>query len=370
MATFGEKLRDLMAERGLSLRKLAPRVPCDPGYLSKVARDLQVPSREMAARIDDALDAGGALAELHTPLTAPLDGDEEERLLLAAARPVRTDLTVVASLATILAAQRRLEDTIGSEPLLEPVRAQLGTITAMVADARGQVRKHVVNVAGQWTQYYGWLCVSIGRLDKASVMLDRALQHAIESDDVNLTSEVLGFKGQIAFESGQLGTMMGLRRAARRDDGRLYPGEAAIAASQEARGHAVIGDATETARLLDLADELAEEALHRQDETPPWLYYQVDGFHELHRGQAWRHLGQHHPGYSERAIADLGAGLAKLPAEMRSSEWAGDFMYHLARAYLQAGEREEAARVAEDLQKIAARVDSTRTRRLAASLTR
>ncbi|TDC80771.1 hypothetical protein [Actinomadura sp. 7K507] len=193
--------------------------------------------------------------------------------------------------------------------------------------------------------------MSVGRMDEASAMLDRALQHAIETDDVNLTSEILGFKAQIAWDGGQLGTMMGLRRAARRGGKRLYPGEAAIAAAQEARGYAVI-----------------DQARQRHAERPPWLYYQVDGFYELHRGQAWRHLGPHHPVYNARATTELSDGLGKLPADMRSSEWAGDFTYHLARAYMQADEHAEAERVAGELEETAACVGSDRVRRLAASL--
>jgi hypothetical protein len=238
----------------------------------------------------------------------------------------------------------------------------------MVAEARGKTREPLVNVAGQWTQFYGWLCLSVGRLAEASAMLDRALQHAVETDDINLVSEVLGFKAQVAWDSGKIGTMIGLRRAARRDDGRLYPGEAAIAAAQEARGHAALGDAHGTDRLLDLADEFADQARAWHEEIPPWLYYQVDGFYELHRGQAWRHLGQRHPAYNERAIGVLADGLSRLPAEMRGSEWAGDFVYQLACAHRQAGERDRAATLADELAALADRLRSERLARRAAAL--
>jgi transcriptional regulator with XRE-family HTH domain len=313
-------------------------------------------------------------SSLWTPPAAETSGgvispDDEERLLLAAERPVRVDATVVESLATILAAQRRTEDVIGSAPLVDPVRAQLATIEHLVIEARGPVRPQIVNVAGQWTQYLGWLHINTGQLSAASAMLDRALEHAVETDDINLTSEVLGFKGHVAWESGQVPKMIGLRAAARRDDGRrLFPGESAIAAAQEARGHAVLGDARETDRLLDLADELAEQARQRLHETPPWLYYQVDGFFELHAGQAWRYLGRRDPGYNRKAIDALTAGLAALPADMRASEWAGDFVYHLGRAYVQTGEQEHAAALAEELAGLAGRIGSKRLAQQAGAL--
>jgi transcriptional regulator with XRE-family HTH domain len=60
--TFGESMRALMAERGISLRKLAKTIPADVGHLSRISRDLKPPSAEMAERIDTALDARGRLA--------------------------------------------------------------------------------------------------------------------------------------------------------------------------------------------------------------------------------------------------------------------------------------------------------------------
>lgn len=62
--TFGEKLRALMAERDVSLRRLANMAPCDVGHLSKVSRDLRAPGAALAERLDVLLDADGTLAVL------------------------------------------------------------------------------------------------------------------------------------------------------------------------------------------------------------------------------------------------------------------------------------------------------------------
>src|SRR6266702_5666396 len=64
---FAERLRALMDERGLSGNALARRVPCDPGYISRLASGKQQPSRNIAKLLDDALDAGGTLAALAPP---------------------------------------------------------------------------------------------------------------------------------------------------------------------------------------------------------------------------------------------------------------------------------------------------------------
>jgi transcriptional regulator with XRE-family HTH domain len=64
---FGEKLTALMSERGLSLRELARRVPCDHSHLSKLAHGDKGASEQLAARLDRVLDAGGELASLAGP---------------------------------------------------------------------------------------------------------------------------------------------------------------------------------------------------------------------------------------------------------------------------------------------------------------
>jgi transcriptional regulator with XRE-family HTH domain len=69
--TFGGELRRLMTGRGVSTRRLADLVPCNHGYVSKLAQGVKHPSPEMAARMDDVLDAGGALVEASRSTQTP-----------------------------------------------------------------------------------------------------------------------------------------------------------------------------------------------------------------------------------------------------------------------------------------------------------
>jgi transcriptional regulator with XRE-family HTH domain len=61
---FSERLRSLMAERGISGRELARRIPCDRSYVSLLAQGKRRPSPATAERLDQLLDGGGALAAL------------------------------------------------------------------------------------------------------------------------------------------------------------------------------------------------------------------------------------------------------------------------------------------------------------------
>ena len=71
---FGERVLVLADERGLSLRELARRVPCDASHLSKVVHGRKRPSPRVAARLDDTLEAAGELVLLAGAVeTAPDD---------------------------------------------------------------------------------------------------------------------------------------------------------------------------------------------------------------------------------------------------------------------------------------------------------
>ncbi|OEJ28335.1 DNA-binding protein [Streptomyces agglomeratus] len=62
--SFGEELRRLRGERGISLTALARSIHYSKGYLSKIENGGKPPTPDVAERCDQALDAGGALVRL------------------------------------------------------------------------------------------------------------------------------------------------------------------------------------------------------------------------------------------------------------------------------------------------------------------
>ncbi|HEX9359596.1 MAG TPA: helix-turn-helix transcriptional regulator, partial [Streptosporangiaceae bacterium] len=60
-SAFGDELVRLLAERGLSQRKIAHQVPCDTGYLSKLIHGHKPPTRKIATRLEELLDANARL---------------------------------------------------------------------------------------------------------------------------------------------------------------------------------------------------------------------------------------------------------------------------------------------------------------------
>jgi len=337
MDTFGERMRALMAERGTSLRKLAAAVPVDAGHLSRVSRDLKPPSAVLAARIDEALDADGDLAA-RRPHGARLPPDDADRLRQALRRPSRIDETVAGSLAAVLAEQRRLEDAIGSALVLDTVRAQRQAISSLVTDARGPTRPQLVAVASQWAQFAGWLHIAAEDAPAARASLDHAAELAEEIGDTDMVGSVLSWKGYLAEHLGNVGPMIGLSAAAqrkRRGPGRAYD------VFQEARGHALTGDVGTAGRLLDRARSAAGEA--NAADAREWEYYYLEpGFFDLETGATLVRLGRSDPRRNAEAVDVLRAGLAALPDGMRNSEWAGQYIVHLATAHAQDDEPEAA----------------------------
>lgn len=286
----------------------------------------------------------------------PLTPDDRERLNLAVVRPSRIDTGVVDALARVLEVQRRAEDAVGSGMMIAPVHGQLQTIEHLARDARGPVRPALIDVAAQWAQFAGWLYANTGKLALGETFMRRGIEWAVESDDSDLISETTSCLGNIAWLGGNVGTTIGLSQTAIRHG--EFPGQIAISSVQEARGHAAAGELADMERLLDQADDFAEQEETRLDESPPWLYYHVPGFYDLQRGYVYRLAGRTDPAYNDKAVAALATGRDRLPGEMQRSEWAGDFIYQLARAHGQARQPDRVAELERELSDLATELDS------------
>ncbi|RKS79270.1 hypothetical protein BZB76_0722 [Actinomadura pelletieri DSM 43383] len=289
--------------------------------------------------------------------------DDEERLALATHRPTRLDTAALDALSTVLAGQRRLEDTIGSAPLIAPVRAQLAVIESLVNGARGTLRQRVVDVASQWAQFAAWLHASCRQLDEADRLYDRAIVWATEADVPDMAATAWNMKGHTAWVRRAVGPMIGLSQAALRDR-RATPGVRALAAQQEARGHAITGDLDAMDRQLDLAQTLTLEAAAAPDEEPPWIYFFDASMFALQRARAYLYV----PERAEAAAELLEAGLAGMPTEMRRSEWIAHYLADLARVYRDFHEDGEADRIINEVDQIAQATGSSILAREVAAL--
>ena len=123
--------------------------------------------------------------------------------------------------------------------------------------------------------------------------------------------------------TGRIGAIIGLSQAAQRYPS-VYIGQRAFAATQEARGHSVVGDRVRAEHMLDVAAQRADEIPGTPADAPPWNY-DTPALITLERGLVQRQLGRN------QAASDLlTAGMAALPAEHRDAEWTAKYSRALA----------------------------------------
>ncbi|MEV4113700.1 XRE family transcriptional regulator [Nonomuraea sp. NPDC049695] len=266
------------------------------------------------------------------------DADLYERITRTLQDPRRVDLSTVEWLATCLAEHRKVEDTIGSRPLLGVVRQQLGIVVELAQSARGPIADTVVDLAAQYAQFIAWMSLDIDDQAAALAWYDRAHDWALETGDVNMATTTLSMKAHQAWSAGNARRTVRLAEAARWHDGRVTPGVRGMATQMAARGHALAGEARPARTLLDEAEALIRQAAEHADDEPAWMYFYDETWFHLQRGMTELYLSNW-----PKTIDLLTPGLASLPESYkRDRAWYGSC---LAKAHAQAGDAETALRV-------------------------
>jgi transcriptional regulator with XRE-family HTH domain len=348
---WGHQMRILRKDQGLTLRQLGGLTAYSHTYLWEIETGRKRPRSEVAIRIDAALHADGRLTTLLGE--APVTPDDVDRLVYVAARPRSVDASSSDALRAILAQHRRLEDGIGSRVLIAPTLAHLRVIDDLVTDVRGPLRTEVVGVAAQWAQFAGWLHAAAGQPERARELYARVLEWATEVGDPDLVATALSLRGHLAWHARHAGAVIELSAAALRQP--ATPGVRALAAQQQARGHALVGEGDEVDRMLSAAEALTAAAAEHPDCEPPWIYFFDGDYLTMQRGLAYRLLGRR-----GAAIAQLRAGLGAVPEERRRSEWVGTYVLQLALALEEDGEPGEARRWLDEARVIVAATGSMR----------
>ncbi|MFI0350635.1 helix-turn-helix domain-containing protein [Actinomadura sp. 9N407] len=325
--TFGEKMRALMAERGMSLRRLAAATFYDVGHLSRISRDLKPPSAKLAQELDDALGADGELVTLAVspaprPLGTTLTPDDKERVTQVVRRPSRLDVGTLNALATVLAGQRRLEDAVGPTALLGPVTGQLDALVAMLRDASGPLRDRLGRFVAEWTVYAGWLHAAVRQDGQALNLFAQGEDLGDDFADGTIAGIATSFRGYVARQQGRPRAVVRASSAALATPGG-HPVQRTFDQLQAAQGYAALGEIDQARRLLDTATERAADDI----EPPPPVYWYSEPFFQLNIGMIHNNIGE----YGD-AAALLNAGLTGMPADQAEAEWLDEYKAALAQA--------------------------------------
>ena len=317
---FGARLRHLREQRGMSLRDLSRQAFVAKSTISELENGAKRPSAASAHALDSALGAGGQLEAMVTP--APTPAGDRHRIGYATAGG-RVDTATVAALAGVLAAQRRLDDTLGPHPLAPAVGAQWPAVMALARDARGPAAGPMLEVAAEWTQFVGWLHAE-SRQDAAAVrVLTGAAAQADAIGHGPLKAQAVNFLGYAARQRRRPREMLRHFHAAYETPGASVLQRAGDAA-QAAHALALLGEHRQARTLLGAASDLVGVA----DGPPPGTaYWLTPGFSHLNVGLAYAGLGD------DRAAADhLRTGLESLPPDQQASVWSQEYRGALAAA--------------------------------------
>ncbi len=394
-ADIGTRLRAARLRRGMTLETLGRLCGVSAAYISMVengkrrldrysmvislANALRIPASEIAAGLVEAQsDIGEIAAGMSDDNRERESGpggagvtirkipnqDDEDRLIFAARHPRNYDPGVIDSLAVVLSGQRRIEDAIGSTPLVQPVQAQFNVVRELVTEARGDMRDRVLDIGSQWAQFAGWLHANTGRYEEASRFYAMALEWATEAERPDMVATALNMQGHVAWLCAKSGPVIGLSRAAQRDI-RTSPGVRALAVQQEARGMALSGEAniSDIDRRFDQAANLIEQAAENTENEPPWIYFFSSGYLILQRGLAYGLLGEY-----VKANYLVIAGLSAIPIGMRQTEYvASHYLLQLAINHARSGDLRAACSVAKEIGIIARHTNSEKLREILAS---
>jgi transcriptional regulator with XRE-family HTH domain len=321
---FGNVLRQLRTDAGLSLRALGERCHYSHSYLWDLERGHKQPTLAAAQRLDAALSAGGRLAVLVSADNAVRQSSDHVGLEFAsdwlggvdAATGLwrwdvqRRDLIVGAfSAAAFLAPAMRwltypLDDAPAASGAVAVEASDVETLRRVTATFRdldnrhggGQVYGRVVrflhgevtpllrgrydravgpalfSAAAEMTQLAGWAAYDCGLHGVAQRYLIQALRLAATAGDRPLGAEILAAMSHQCAYLGAGAEAVDLARAsghAAADAGvEAIEAEAAVL---EAQGHAVGGDSFACAKALDRAERTLDRA--DRNAEPQWLGY-------------------------------------------------------------------------------------------------
>ncbi|GLF93577.1 helix-turn-helix domain-containing protein [Streptomyces yaizuensis] len=255
---------------------------------------------------------------------------DAERLVAVKKGGLRLDTATLDAMDALLAAHRRVEDTVGSRTVAPLVTAQFEEVAALYDRARGPLADRVVRLLAEYAQFLAWMAQDQDNAPVALGWFDRSYDWALESGYGDMAATTMSMKAHLAWSRGRGRRCVRLGEAAASTTGASEVTRA-MAVQMAGRGHALAGDAGAAYRRLDEAQQIIAAA----SDAPPWLYFYGESWFAAQRGMADLHLEE----WSD-AAENLVTGLAGLaPSFRRDRAWYGSCLAH---AYAGAGEAEAA----------------------------
>lgn len=218
--------------------------------------------------------AGGALQTALPGGVANLDQAEHVSKILHHGGPVTE--AVLDYFRRLLAEHYTADKMLGPKQLLRPVLAQVDVLDTMRRYTPPRTANPVLKLLAQYAEFAGWLHQDAGNPPVAMLWSARASQWAQGAGDDQMAAYMLIRKSNIALSANDPAAVVSLAAAARTARGSVSPKLVALAAQQEARGWAQLGEADRFRTDLDTAAEILRDHANDVDADAPVYLRQYD----------------------------------------------------------------------------------------------
>lgn len=250
------------------------------------------------------------------PLGVPrADPDGRARVHGVLLKPSRLDGPTVTHLTQALYGQRRAEDSIGPELMIDPMAAQLEALVKALREASGPQRPELMHLVANWMTFVGWLHTALREYAEADATFAVAEQMSDELGDGVLAATATSYRGYLALLQGHYRSAVRSTTAALGTPG-AHPTQNAYDTLQLAQAYAGIGDLRQAGNLLRQASDLVTSA----GEPPESVYWYTEPFLRMNIGMAQNAIGAHRD-----AVDSIRSGMAELPIDQRNAEWLGEY---------------------------------------------
>lgn len=341
-AAFRTRLRELLSDRGSSLRGAARALNYDVSYLSRVVNGRQPPSARLAEALDELLKADGELVALATPKAPPAVPDEPPG-------PASDIALMKAGAAYVLGhADLYGGDTVAPAAVQIWRSAQRKLDFGAIPDI---AQRDYLSAVSEAAEVAGWLLFDSGEFEAARSAFLESHMLARHAGDRAMQWFALDMLAMLDTECSRPGET---RRIADEllSQRRIPPRVALLARVRRGRALAQIGDRQRAMGDLDAARGGLEESLSPRD--PEWAWW-VN--HCEVRG---------HSGHALLSLEDPGAAIPKLQYALEHATPRGAMLYRieLLRSHAKLKVWSEVEREIHEVSALLGTINSGRNRRL------
>jgi hypothetical protein len=350
---FALALRQLRTSADLSLRELGKRALYDYTRLSRAERGEILPPEQQVQALDDVLHAGGLLVALRRAAPqGPASASATASALRIAHEWLITEPPQLAGqragrrIGAAQAAQiqerviqlRHLDDHLSGRDLAPLVLREFDVTATTIRQGsyRETTGQLLLSSLAELAQITGWVLADAGLHGQAQDRYLDGVNAAQEAGNRDVAANLLSC---LAYQWTGLGmhrdAILLAATAAQGAGAGATPIVRALLGERLAYARACAGERDGTARALDLVDD-AFAARDPGDSEPEWTYWLSRDEITVMAARCWTRLGQ--PGKAAPLIADVLTRYGQDQTREQALYWS-----FLAQAYLNAGQRAEAA---------------------------